>query len=43
MDKEASPAWYFERITDLETGKVIHECSESLEKHTGHGTAKATE
>lgn len=32
--------WYFERITDLETGEVIHECEESLSQHRGHGTAK---
>lgn len=40
VDKDASPAWYFERITDPETGKVIHECSEPLERHTGHGSAR---
>jgi len=43
VDKDASPAWYFERITDAKTGEVIHECSEPLEKHTGHGSAKESE
>ena len=40
IDKDVSPAWYFERITDPETSKVIHERSEPLEKHTGHGSAR---
>ena len=31
---------YFERVTDLETGQVIHECSEPLSQHRGRGTAK---
>jgi len=43
IDKDASPAWYFERITDPETGEVIHECSEPLDKHTGHGGAEPSE
>ena len=40
VDKDASPAWYFERVTDSETGDVIHDCSEPLEKHTERGSAK---
>jgi len=40
IDKDASPAWYFERITDPATGEVLHECSEPLEQHMGHGSAK---
>src|SRR5713226_2445147 len=32
--------WYHERITDLKTGKTIHERQEPLSKHTGHGSAK---
>jgi hypothetical protein len=40
VDKDASPAWYFERITDPTTSEVTHECSEALEKHTGHGSAR---
>ena len=31
---------YFERVTDYETGEVIHECDEALTKHRGHGSAK---
>ena len=40
IDKDASPAWYFERITDPSTGEVLRECSEPLQKHMGHGSAK---
>ena len=31
---------YRERITDPDTGEVIHECEEPLSDHTGHGDAK---
>jgi len=31
---------YFERITGIETGEVIHECEEPLTEHRGHGSAK---
>ena len=31
---------YVERVTDIETGEIIHECVEPLSKHVGHGTAK---
>ena len=31
---------YFEKITDRETGDVIHHCDEPLSKHFGHGSAK---
>ena len=31
---------YFERVTDYDTGEVIHECEEPLSEHRGHGTAK---
>ena len=31
---------YYEKVWDPETGEVIHECSEPLSKHTGHGSAK---
>ncbi|MCF8051405.1 MAG: hypothetical protein K9L59_09230 [Desulfobacterales bacterium] len=31
---------YFERITDYETGEIIHQCEEALSKHRGHGNAK---
>ena len=40
IDKDASPAWYFELITDPDTGKELHRCSEPLDKHRGHGSAK---
>jgi hypothetical protein len=31
---------YLERVTNPETGEVVHECSEPLSEHTGHGSAK---
>jgi hypothetical protein len=31
---------YFERVTDYDTGEVIHECEEPLSEHRGHGSAK---
>lgn len=31
---------YFERVIDPETGEIIHECSERLSEHFGHGSAK---
>ena len=31
---------YQEKITDAETGEVIHESDEPLSKHWGHGSAK---
>jgi DNA-directed RNA polymerase subunit RPC12/RpoP len=31
---------YREVVTDLETGKIIHQCKESLSEHVGHGSAK---
>ena len=31
---------YMERVTDIETGEIIHECVEPLSKHIQHGTAK---
>lgn len=31
---------YFEKITDYETGEVIHHCEEPLSQHQGHGNAK---
>jgi hypothetical protein len=34
--------WYDERVTDPATGKIVHECSEPLTDHTGHGSAKNT-
>jgi hypothetical protein len=33
--------WYHEQVTDPVTGKVVHECSEPLTNHRGHGSAKA--
>lgn len=32
---------YREKVTDYETGEVIHQCEESLSQHRGHGSAKA--
>ena len=31
---------YSEKVTDPETGEVIHHCDEPLDKHIGHGSAK---
>lgn len=31
---------YFEKVTDYETGEVIHHCEEPLSQHQGHGDAK---
>jgi hypothetical protein len=31
---------YFERVTDYESGEVIHECEERLSEHLGHGADK---
>lgn len=31
---------YFEKITDYQSGEVIHHCEENLSKHQGHGNAK---
>jgi len=31
---------YVERVTDIETGEIIHECVEPLSEHVGHGTAR---
>lgn len=33
--------WYSEKVTDTETGEVIHECNEPLDQHQGHGAAKS--
>lgn len=40
IDKDSSPAWYLERVTDPETGTVLHETDESLAAHRGHGSDK---
>ncbi|MGJ7491435.1 hypothetical protein [Variovorax sp. ZT4R33] len=38
IDRKADT--YFEKVTDYETGEVIHECREPLSQHVGHGSAK---
>ena len=40
IDRDHEPSWYFEKITDPETGKVIKFCSEPLAEHVDHGSAK---
>jgi len=35
--------WYYEKIVDSETGQVIRDVSEPLDKHRGRGSAKRTE
>jgi len=32
--------WYSERVVDLQTDGILHQCEEPLSKHFGHGTAK---
>lgn len=32
--------WYYEFVRDPKTGEIIHECSEPLSQHFGHGSAK---
>ena len=32
--------WYHEKITDPRSGTVVHECSEPLAEHRGHGAAR---
>jgi hypothetical protein len=31
---------YFEKVTDYESGEVIHHCDEPLSQHRGRGSAK---
>lgn len=31
---------YYEKVTDYETGEIIHQCEEPLSMHSGHGNAK---
>lgn len=31
---------YFEKVSNYETGEVIHHADEPLSKHQGHGSAK---
>ena len=31
---------YSEKITDYQTGEIIHKCEEPLSQHQGHGSAK---
>lgn len=38
VDKQSDS--YFERIADMETREIIHECEEPLSEHRGHGDAK---
>ena len=32
---------YYEKVIDPESGEIIHECSEKLSDHIGHGSAKS--
>jgi hypothetical protein len=38
VDRESDE--YYERVVNRESGEVIHECSETLKDHFGHGSAK---
>ncbi len=31
---------YYEKVSDPETGKILHDCSEPLHEHLGHGSDK---
>ncbi len=31
---------YYEKVVDIETGEVYHECNEPLSEHLNHGSAK---
>lgn len=31
---------YVEKVTDVDTGEIVHECCERLRDHQGHGSAK---
>lgn len=31
---------YFEKVSDYDTGEIIHHCEEPLSQHQGHGSAK---
>lgn len=35
--------WYHEIVKDKKTGKIVHETSEPLTEHRGHGSAKKEE
>lgn len=32
--------WYSELVRDKETGQIIHQCAEPLNRHQGHGSAR---
>lgn len=38
IDRESDT--YYEKVTDKETGEIIHEAQETLTDHYGHGSAK---
>ncbi len=40
IDRDRTPPWYYEKITDLETGDVIRFCSEPLDEHINRGSAR---
>lgn len=33
---------YYEKVTDYESGEIIHHCEEPLSAHQGHGLARET-
>ena len=41
IDREKN--WYKERVTDPDTGQVLHECEEPLTDHRGRGSARRRE
>lgn len=32
--------WYSEKVTDQETGELLHRCEEPFDQHQNHGSAK---
>jgi len=40
IDRDHKPAWYYEKVTDVETGETIRFCSQPLSEHTKCSSAK---
>lgn len=40
INRNHNPPWYYEEITDINTGEVLHLCSEPLSEHIARGSAK---
>lgn len=40
IDRDHNPAWYYEKVADIETGETIRFCSQPLSEHKERGSAK---